>query len=826
MQRALIDLLHRELAGTRPTSRQLGLCAIAAAAGFAVNYFALPVFGGTSMVFGSVFGVLAAIAYGPYAGGTVAGVAFLQTWIAWGHPHGVIVFAIESWVIGWLVHRRGLAVWRAGLIYWLVIGVPLTAVLILGFFRPPFPANWAIVFKYPANGMLVVLLAQTIAHFRGFWRLLREPLPEPLRHENLGDHLLRKLVVAVAWPALLFGLAVGVMFNFQTRATLQRELRSTAHEVAGTVAAYLRRHQGVLETAAASLEHRSIDDAELSRLLDEFRRRNPGFLTMLATDSKGVVVANSPAVPAGASIVVADREYFRQPRPGEEAYVSPVFRGRGFGNEMIVAVSVAFLDAAGERRVIEGSLNLRFMGEEIARAPNLGWRELLLFDAQRQPVFHPEGAQELNFEALPRSVGDEVINDDTTTDEDGQVFRKYAIWQRVPHYDWHVYLREDAWHSVAGIARFYFAGAAALGGILVVGLLLSRQTVRRLSQPFTRLVGYTDALARGVPPPELVEEENVPDEWRRLAQDVTAAASTLAEANSRLGRAIEEREVSHAALEELTAELEERVRQRTAELEKARAEAERASRAKSEFLAMVSHELRTPLNVQLGHIYLLLNHRTDKLTGPPAERVRQIKASADQLLALINDILDLAKLEAGRTSLEIEAVDVRRLCEECGAFFREEFARTHLTFTLDVKLAGGRLHADPRRLRQVLLNLLSNAVKFTPEGGSVGLIAFEDQQRQEVVFTVWDSGIGIGTEQQQRLFRPFEQVDGGLSRKYSGTGLGLSIVKRLTDLHGGTVSLESAPNRGSRFTVTVPFSPAPHPEPVRHESAPPAHPAR
>jgi signal transduction histidine kinase/GNAT superfamily N-acetyltransferase len=797
------------LIGLPRTVRPVTWCACAALLGFLLNYAALPVFGSTVLVFGSLLGVLAAVAFGPLYGAGVTAVAMLQTWIAWGHPYGVIVFALESWAIGWLVHRRGYSLLRAAVLYWITIGTPLSAVLILLLFQPPFPTNFAVFLKYPANGMIVVAFAQLIVHSRWFWRITGTPLPDAFRRETMRTHLLRRLVVVSVWPALVFGLAVGVMFNFQARQNVQRELATSAHEVAGTVNAYLVRHEQILESVASALEGSDPTPAELSRLLDDLRRRTPGFLTMLVADQRGDIIANSPRLAPGVLTNVADRNYFRHPVVSGPAYVSPVFRGRGFGQEMIVAVSVAYLDARGTRCVLEGSLDLRLMNAEIARAPNLSWREVMVFDTERQTVFasHEGPARRFitQFQDLPRARGTEVVEDDTTVNAAGRLVRKYGVWQTVPGYGWQVYLREDAWYSVSTIARFYLAGAGALGGILLIGWLISRQTAQHLSRPFVQLLNRTGSGKPGDTVVPFAPDEDVPDEWRQLADDLTRAASALAEANEQLTRAVAERDQTAGQLRALTNELEKRVAERTAELDHARAVAERASQAKSDFLATVSHELRTPLNVALGHIFLLLHQRQEPLPDAAAERVRKIKASADHLLSVINDILDLAKLEAGRTLLEPQLVSPQRLCEECGDFFREEFMRARLEFKLEVCTSDLVLRADPRRLRQIMLNLLSNAVKFTPEGGTVGLHVAVDEVGRRIAFTVWDTGIGISAEQQERLFRPFEQADQSLSRKFSGTGLGLSIVKRLTDLHGGVVSLRSEPGRGSRFTVTLPL---------------------
>jgi len=239
-------------------------------------------------------------------------------------------------------------------------------------------------------------------------------------------------------------------------------------------------------------------------------------------------------------------------------------------------------------------------------------------------------------------------------------------------------------------------------------------------------------------------------------------------------------------------------------LEAARIAAENASQAKSEFLATVSHELRTPLNVVLGHTFLLLRNPAEPLPPKQAERVARIRSSTEHLLTLINEILDLAKLSAGRQQLALGPVDLSALGRECADFFRDECDRSQLKLVCNIAPSLPLFRGDVKRLRQILLNLLGNAVKFTPVGGTVGLDINALPNQTGFSLEVWDSGIGISDEQQQRLFRPFEQIDNSRNRKYVGTGLGLAIVKHLTDMHGGSVSVRSALGQGSRFTIQLP----------------------
>ncbi|MBI2391654.1 MAG: PAS domain S-box protein [Deltaproteobacteria bacterium] len=232
----------------------------------------------------------------------------------------------------------------------------------------------------------------------------------------------------------------------------------------------------------------------------------------------------------------------------------------------------------------------------------------------------------------------------------------------------------------------------------------------------------------------------------------------------------------------------------------------RAARTKDDFLASMSHELRTPLTGILS----LSEALQDRIFGPLDERqqraLRTIEESGRHLLELINDVLDLSKTEAGRMELHLEPCALEPLAEASLRLVKQSATAKQQTLEIEVQPRDVVTRADPRRLKQILVNLLSNAVKFTPEGKRIGVEVVGDRAAGVVRLTVRDEGIGIAPEHVPRLFQSFVQLDSRLSRAYSGTGLGLALVRRMTELHGGSVSLESAPGAGSRFTVTLPWS--------------------
>ena len=262
-------------------------------------------------------------------------------------------------------------------------------------------------------------------------------------------------------------------------------------------------------------------------------------------------------------------------------------------------------------------------------------------------------------------------------------------------------------------------------------------------------------------------------------------------------------------LKEERAMLAQRVEERTAELALANAELVRADRLKDEFFAGMSHELRTPLSAILGMSEALQEGVYGPLNENQIAPVCSVEESGRHLLDLINDILDLSKIEAGKLELMMSQVSIESICESSLRFVKQEAHMKQLKVSSSFDTAVTTLQADERRLKQILVNLLNNAVKFTNEDGEIGLDVAGDAEQQMVHFAVWDTGIGIPREHMEKLFEAFVQLDSSLSRQYTGTGLGLALVRRLVELHGGSVSVESEVGKGSRFTVSLPWQGVP-----------------
>ena len=266
-------------------------------------------------------------------------------------------------------------------------------------------------------------------------------------------------------------------------------------------------------------------------------------------------------------------------------------------------------------------------------------------------------------------------------------------------------------------------------------------------------------------------------------------------------RDISERKQAEEDLRKLNVSLEQRIAERTAELVVARNKAESADRLKSAFLASMSHELRTPLNSIIGFTGIVLQGLAGPLNPEQEKQLGMVRGSARHLLDLINDVLDISKIEAGQLQINSESFDLRRSIEKSVQIVSPMANKKNLQISCNIMEDISEISGDQRRVEQIMINLLTNAVKFTEKGG-ISIHCRTDGPA--IILSVTDTGIGIKPENQQMIFDAFRQVDAGIQRSQEGTGLGLNITKKLVELMGGSILLESQCGKGSTFIVTLP----------------------
>jgi signal transduction histidine kinase len=368
-------------------------------------------------------------------------------------------------------------------------------------------------------------------------------------------------------------------------------------------------------------------------------------------------------------------------------------------------------------------------------------------------------------------------------DEEGR--KVLSTFQTIDPLGWRVFVEQPLSEAFAPLKSAIWRTAFLLFAFLLLAIATSVLLARRLVRPIESIQTAAAKIGSG----SLNQRIEIPsnDELGALAAEFNRMAARLQESYSGLEHKVEER------TRELATAL--------TELDEKSRELEAASRHKSEFLANMSHELRTPLNAIIGFSQVLNEKLFGEVNEKQAEYLEDILTSANHLLALINDILDLSKVEAGQVELSVAPFSLREALERGIVMVRERASNDSVEVALSETPGIDLVSGDERRIRQVIFNLLSNAVKFTPAGGSVDVQA--TQVNGEVRVSVADTGPGIAPEDHERIFEEFQQTEAGVGQR-EGTGLGLALSKRLVELHGGRIWVDSALGQGSTFVFTLP----------------------
>ena len=475
-------------------------------------------------------------------------------------------------------------------------------------------------------------------------------------------------------------------------------------------------------------------------------------------------------------------------------YYGPVY----FRNESEPYMTISMAEGGPSGGVTAAEVNLKFIWDVVSRIQIGQAGRAYVVDARGQLIAHPDISlvlQKTDLSGLPQfqaARSAPALPGQAREAGEGRDLAGRAVLAAFDTIDppgWSVFVEQPLDEALAPL----YASLLRTVLLLLVGLALSLTTglflARRMVTPIRALQAGAARIGAGALDQQI--EVNTGDELEELAQQFNSMTAQLRESYATLEQKVEERTRD---LAEAMAQLEEKSRQ-----------LEVASRHKSEFLANMSHELRTPLNAIIGFSEVLTEQIFGELNERQEEYLNDILTSGRHLLSLINDILDLSKVEAGRMELDLEEFSLREALENGLTMVKERAGRHGIQLVLELDPELDVIEADERKVKQVVFNLLSNAVKFTPEGGRIEVSARLAEAGRAVVVAVRDSGIGIAPEDQERIFEEFRQAGQASVKAHEGTGLGLALTRKFVELHGGRIWVESEVGVGSTFSFTLPL---------------------
>jgi signal transduction histidine kinase len=616
-----------------------------------------------------------------------------------------------------------------------------------------------------------------------------EPPARP--HRRLIWKYTTVVVALVAAAVVSVGL-IELYFSYQdSKRALTRVEQDKASTAATSITQRMKEIRDELDGVSSPTSGTGI--AGLRERREDFgalRVRLPLVSELTYLDASGkerVLDSRSDVRPLNSGIDRSQSVGFKRTRREPRYFGPPYVERKGEQPHMTIAVA-----EPGRGGVVVAAVNLRFVGDVIDRVRIGTAGYAYVVDRNGTLIAHQDIDRVLRgerFSALPQV--DAALSATATEKADTAMVGRdpdgkevLSAYETIEPLGWRVFVEQPLSEAFAPIKAAIWRTALLLVAFLILAVATGIFLARRLVRPIESIQVAATKIGAGA----LDERIEVPsnDELGALAEEFNRMAEQLQESYAGLELKVEER------TEELASAL--------AELDEKSRELEAASRHKSAFLANMSHELRTPLNAIIGFSQVLRDGMFGDVNEKQREYLDDILSSGNHLLSLINDVLDLSKVEAGQIELEVAPFSLQQALESGVVMIRERATIDGVEVTLeptDVGLVTG----DERRVRQVIFNLLSNAVKFTPEGGHVDVRAL--QVNGEVQVSVADTGPGIADDDLERIFEEFQQTEAGLEQR-EGTGLGLALSKRLVELHGGRIWVDSAPGAGSTFVFTLP----------------------
>ncbi|NMP29978.1 response regulator [Thalassotalea sp. M1531] len=775
---------------------------LAALLAILLNFFPVSLISGSELMFGNVIAVAITLLFGIRVGVLVSLIASTVSYFSWGHLLLLIPFVAEILCVGFArkLNRSPLII---GVVYWLSLGAMVVAFEYILFTDYIEETRNAIIIKYLLNGVINVSAGYVLA--LAFSRFFNKTHLFRLR--------LSRLITLVVFVAVISSVLLNSYFWLQEAkqdklTQIKESLRIDARHVAKGVEEYIYKTSDAL-ALHAKLSEDMIVWSDFQRQLDAIASHHRNVLTMLVADKNGDIVATYPAsllalVSNGKDkFSVENREYFSEAKNTGKRVISDVFQGKGFGSDPIIALSSPLFGNNEFQGIIEASLNLSKFSE-LDRKLVHPEQVLLILDKKNRVVYYSDNSNYSFLQPLEKSEELNYLNAPNNyffVDQHGKHI--IADGHSLPSLNWTVLSMLPRSVYEQELANLVQQSLLILVLSIVFFLFIADKVAMSVSKPIADLnAALSNANQTGrFEQLKLELPESVLEEYNELVPILNRFSGELAKTLESLNKSLIHSAQVNEQLEVLNEQLSNKVAQKTEALSRALEEAQIANKAKSEFLANMSHEIRTPMNGILGTIQLL--QKTAK-SPESADLLDKAMYSSNALLALLNDILDFTKIEAGKLALESIEFDLKPLLESVCDSVSTATAENGVTLSteFDDDLYLSRV-GDPNRLRQIILNLVSNAVKFTPDGNVS--ISVTELSAEELVIEVEDSGIGMSSDALDRLFSRFEQADSSTTREYGGTGLGMSITKNLVEMMHGDILVESKQDIGTKVIVQLPL---------------------
>ena len=725
-------------------------------------------------------------------------------------PALVAICLVEALVVG-LAARRHHTVLVSGAIFWIANG--LLFAIRPSLYGAAYPAwvIWPYALQTMLNGWVSLVLADLLTT-----TLLSRARPAAAGLPRLRTYTFHAFTLAAVVPVLILSVAASQMIANREEREGRDQLQYLATAMAHTVESYLVEHRRVAEGLASAITV-SVDDAQREQILKNISHLRPAIDHVAFVDVTGRVVLSTGGEPGpkpGQDVNLSTQDYFQRAITSGQTATSAVFGALSAKPSVVIAAPSR--DHGHVTGAVCIVLRLDNVGTFVDRSGDLTGAALTVMDAKDQVVY--SSAQSAAADralpiapllAAPRQTTASTLFE-YTIGSPGQLQGPYIVAVAdVPDVNWRIF----AQHSLLALrlqsAHYYELVLALIGAALAAAVLGARRFSNAVTKPLENLVSVVrntsvQPLPKSLPLMDLSAATVA--EAVELIEDVNGMQQRLTESYQQLQHALEQKESLNRELQQLTAKLDQKVRDRTNELMRAKQAAEQASGAKSQFLANMSHEIRTPMNGIVGMTELALNTPLSHVQREYLEIVRQ---SSESLLVIVNDILDFSKIEAGMLQIDSIAFSVRRMIEETLKPLAFRAHQKQLELLVDVKDdVPDVLMGDPVRLRQVLVNLVGNAIKFTPAGEIIVRVEAESAAADPVTLhlQVIDTGVGIEAAKQSEIFKAFTQGDGSTTRRFGGTGLGLTISAQLVALMGGRMWVDSEVTRGSSFHVVLTLS--------------------